>query len=134
MTQIKCTDWHCRANFSGVCSKDEIQLARSMLNSVGGVFPTDDLFRCMSKEPYPKEEPKSGNDLLDKVLDGVWEYLGITKEELEKHVLGVCIKCGSTAKYRDGRLCLAHTRGYHKWRNTRERKRLERVKAEKGIT
>jgi hypothetical protein len=60
-------------------------------------------------------------------LNEVWEYLGISEEEFRQRVLyGSCIKCGSTARTKDSCLCLAHMRGYHKWRNTRERDRIAR--------
>jgi hypothetical protein len=53
----------------------------------------------------------------------IWDYLGISEEEFRKRALyGSCVKCGQTARVPDSCLCLAHTRGYHKWRNTRERK------------
>jgi hypothetical protein len=53
----------------------------------------------------------------------VWDYLGISEEEFKRRVVyGSCMKCGQTARSKDSCLCLAHTRGYHKWRNNGERK------------
>lgn len=96
----------------------------------------NDLQRCMSREEYSEQpqviEPKP--EPLDKILDPVWEYLNLSKEEFEKRVVrGSCVKCGQDARTHDSCLCLAHTRGYHLWRNTRERKRIERVKEAKKM-
>ena len=95
MTKVNCSDWHCQFNKNSYCSLDEIQLGRSMLNSVANVFSTDDLFRCLSKVPITEKPAEPKLEILDKVLDPVWEYLNLTKEQFERQcVRGNCVKCG----------------------------------------